>query len=111
MPDGLYSAIDIQDKIILSTSLKTWNCSKGDLTGNKIADKITSAGKTNKNTKEIQQNKRQEIYIPPAKRQTSIRGNTRQVLQEKQLLMEKQKNLNKYATLPISSSSYFFYWK
>ena len=29
---------------------------KGDLIGNKIADKITSASQTNKNTKELQQN-------------------------------------------------------
>ena len=33
----------------------------GDLTGKKIADKIASAGKTKKNTKELQQNERQEI--------------------------------------------------
>ena len=33
----------------------------GDLTGNKIADQIASAGKTKKNTKELQQNGRQEI--------------------------------------------------
>ena len=41
----------------------------GDLIGSKIADKITQAGKTNKNTKELQQNERQAIYIPPEKRQ------------------------------------------
>ena len=44
----------------------------GDLIGNKIADKITSTGKTNKNTKELQQNERQEIYISPEKRQQII---------------------------------------
>ena len=38
----------------------------GDLTGNKIADKITSVGKTKSNGK---QDERQEIYIPPEKRQ------------------------------------------
>ena len=34
----------------------------GDLTGNKIADKITSVRKTKSKEKE---NERQEIYIPP----------------------------------------------
>ena len=39
---------------------------KGDLIGNKIADKITSVGKSKEkeNTK-----KAEEIYIPPEKRQ------------------------------------------
>ena len=41
----------------------------GDLTGNKIADKITSVGKTKSKEKEDETNKRQEIYIPPEKRQ------------------------------------------
>ena len=42
---------------------------KGDLIGNKIADKITSIGKQKENekTKEIE-----EIYIPPEKRQQII---------------------------------------
>ena len=41
---------------------------KGDLIGNKIADKITSIGKPKeKETKEIE-----EIYIPPEKRQQII---------------------------------------
>ena len=44
----------------------------GYLVRNKIADKITSAGKANKNTKELQQNERQEIYIPSEKRQQII---------------------------------------
>ena len=35
------------------------------LIGNKIADKITSVGKTN--SKEKKKNERQEIYIPPEK--------------------------------------------
>ena len=41
----------------------------GDLTGNKIADKITSIGKPKEKekTKEIE-----EIYIPPEKRQQII---------------------------------------
>ena len=37
----------------------------GDLTGNKIADKISSVGKTKSEEKE-------EIYIPPDKRQQII---------------------------------------
>ena len=41
----------------------------GDLIGNKIADKITSLGKTKSKEKE---DERQEIYIPPEKRQQNI---------------------------------------
>ena len=41
----------------------------GDLIGNKIADKITSFGKTKSKEKEEE---RQEIYIPPEKRQQII---------------------------------------
>ena len=41
---------------------------KGDLIGNKIADKITSVGKSKEKEKE-KTNKAQEIYIPPEKRQ------------------------------------------
>ena len=41
----------------------------GDLIGNKIADKITSVGKIKSKEKE---NERQEIYIPPEKRQQII---------------------------------------
>ena len=42
---------------------------KGDLIGNKIADKITSVGKTKRKEKE---NERQEIYIPSEKRQQNF---------------------------------------
>ena len=41
----------------------------GDLIGNKIADKINSVGKTKSKEKEDETNKRQEIYIPPEKRE------------------------------------------
>ena len=41
----------------------------GDLIGNKIADNITSLSKTKNKEKE---NERQEIYIPPGKRQQII---------------------------------------
>ena len=43
----------------------------GDLIGNKIADKITSIGKTKEKEKE-NTNKPEEIYIPPEKRQQII---------------------------------------
>ena len=42
---------------------------KGDLLGNKIADKITSLGETKSKEKE---DVRQEIYIPSEKRQQII---------------------------------------
>ena len=42
---------------------------KGNLIGNKIADKITSIGKSKEKEKI---NKREEIYIPPEKRQQII---------------------------------------
>ena len=41
----------------------------GDLIGNEIANKITSLGKTKSKEKE---DERQEIYIPPQKRQQII---------------------------------------
>ena len=41
----------------------------GDLIGNKIADKILSGAKIKSREKEDESNKRQEIYIPPEKRQ------------------------------------------
>ena len=44
----------------------------GDLIGTKIADKITSAGKTKTKEKEDEKNKRQEFYISPEKRQQVI---------------------------------------
>ena len=47
----------------------------GDLTGNKIADKITSVGKSKSKQKKVEMNemnKKEEIYIPPEKRQKII---------------------------------------
>ena len=44
----------------------------GDLIVNKIADKITSAGKSKNIKKEDETNKIEEIYIPPEKRQQII---------------------------------------
>ena len=43
----------------------------GDLIGNKIADKITSIGKSKEKEKE-KPNETEEIYISPAKRQQTI---------------------------------------
>ena len=43
----------------------------GDLIGNKIADEITSAGKTKAKEKE-KTNKPEEIFIPPEKRRQTI---------------------------------------
>ena len=71
-------------KKLIDTATKTWidtakTASKrvvqktaeatGDLIGNKIADKITSIGKTKEKEKI---NKPEEIYIPPEKRQQTI---------------------------------------
>ena len=44
----------------------------GDLIGNKIADKITSLGRAKSKVKEHGTNIRQEIYIPPKRRQQVI---------------------------------------
>ena len=41
----------------------------GDLIGNKVADKITSLGKTKSKEKEKEE---QEIYMPPGKKQQII---------------------------------------
>ena len=49
----------------------------GDLLGNKIADKITSIGKSNRTKKEKEEDnimeETQEIYIPPEKRKQIIK--------------------------------------
>ena len=42
------------------------------MTENKIADKITSEGKTNKNSKELQKSERKEVYMPIEKSQQII---------------------------------------
>ena len=41
----------------------------GDLIGNKIANKIASIGETKKKRKQGEPDEKQEIYIPPEKRQ------------------------------------------
>ena len=52
-------------KIVVQKAAET----TGNLIGNKIANKITSVGKTKSKEKE---NERQEIYIPPEKRQQVV---------------------------------------
>ena len=59
------TAKTVSKKVVQKTAEAT-----GDLNGNKIADKITSVGKTK--SKEDETNKRQEIYVPPEKRQQII---------------------------------------
>ena len=44
----------------------------GDLIGNKIADKITSLGKSNNKEKETETDESEDIIIPPKKRQQII---------------------------------------
>ena len=45
-----------------------------DLIGNKIADKITSVGKSKNEGKKDESNEVEEIYIPPEKRQQIFDG-------------------------------------
>ena len=54
-------------RVVLKTAEAT-----GDLIVNKIADKITSIGKTKSKGKEDETYKRKEIYISPEKRQQII---------------------------------------
>ena len=56
--------LDLNASLVQKTSEAT-----GDLIGSKIADEITSLGKTKIKEKE---DERQEIYIPPEKRQQII---------------------------------------
>ena len=59
---GIDAAKTASKRVVQKTAEAT-----GDLIGNKIAVKITSAGKTKEKT-----NKPEEIYIPPEKRQQII---------------------------------------
>ena len=60
---GIDAAKTASKKVVQKTAEAT-----GDLIGNKIADKITLLGKT----KSKEKGERQEIYIPPEKRQQII---------------------------------------
>ena len=63
---GIDAAKTASKRVVQRTAEAT-----GDLSGNKIADKITSLGKT-KSKEKKEQDERQEIYIPPEKRQQII---------------------------------------
>ena len=58
---GIYA---VSKRVVQETSETT-----GDLIGNKIADKITSVGKTKSKEKKVE---RQEIYIPPEKKDSKL---------------------------------------
>ena len=61
----------MQQKLLLKELEKNCKSYRGlDLIGNKIADKITSIGKSKE--KEKPKEKPEEIYIPPEKRQQII---------------------------------------
>ena len=64
---GIDAAKTASKRVVQKTAEAT-----GDLIGNKIADKITSVGKTKIKEIENKTNKRQEIYIPPEKRQQIV---------------------------------------
>ena len=61
---GIVAAKMASKRVVQKTAEAT-----GDLIVNKIADKISSLGKTNSKENE---DERQEIYIPPEKRQQII---------------------------------------
>ena len=61
---GIDAAKTASKQVVQETTEAT-----GDLIGNKIADEITSLGKTKNKEKE---DERQEIYIPPEKSQQII---------------------------------------
>ena len=61
---GIDAAKTTSKRVVQKTAKAT-----GDLTGNKIADKITSIGKSKEKEKT---KKPEEIYIPPEKRQQII---------------------------------------
>ena len=64
---GIDAAKTASERVVQKTAEGT-----GDLIGSKIADKITSVGKTKREEKEGETNKKQEIYIPAKKRQQII---------------------------------------
>ena len=61
---GIDAAKTVSKRFVQKTAEAT-----GDLIGNKVADKITSVGKSKEKEKT---NKADEIYIPPKKRQQII---------------------------------------
>ena len=63
--------MDIAEKAASIRRVQKTAEATGDLIGNKVADKITSLGKTKSKEKE-KEKEEQEIYIPPEKRQQII---------------------------------------
>ena len=59
---GIDFAKTASERVVRKTTEAT-----GGLTGNKIADKVTSLGKTKSKEKEEETNKTQEMYIQPGK--------------------------------------------
>ena len=64
---GINAAKIASKRVVQKTAEAT-----GDLIGNKIADKITSLGKSENKEKETEANEVEEIYILPKKRQQII---------------------------------------
>ena len=64
---GIDAAKTASKRVVQKTAETT-----GDLIGNKIADEITSTGRTKSREKEGETNKRKEICIPQEKRQQII---------------------------------------
>ena len=61
---GIDAAKTASKRVLQNTAEAT-----GDLIENKIADKITSVGKTKSKEKKVE---RQEIYIPPGKKDSKL---------------------------------------
>ena len=64
---GINTAKTASRRVVIKTAKAT-----EDLIGNRIADKITSVGKSKSKEKEDETKEIQEIYIPPEKRQQII---------------------------------------
>ena len=64
----IYIGLEEKKHFLTAIMIKQWT----HVTENKIADKITSEGKTNKNSKELQKSERKEVYMPIEKSQQII---------------------------------------
>ena len=71
MDTATKTGVDAAKTVSKSVVQKTAKA-KGDLIGNKIADKFTLVGKSKSKEKEDETNEIQEINIPPEKRQQII---------------------------------------
>ena len=72
---GLHAAKTASKRVVQKTAEAT-----GVLIGNKIADKITSLGKSKNEEKKDETNEVEEIYIPPERRQQIIEVNMVKIL-------------------------------